>query len=249
MTADPTSFLTYYLRSLLERTRVEKASTKYGFDWVIYNLGLAEDLVPCRLPFLRGSGSEISKTKTEYEFGIDCAFLSADRHTLTIFVLKDEALTNANWKAHDFDADIRAAAAVDLRRPEFSDVQAVCVILAYNKDEDQSGITHFERLTASLGTKTHDTVSLTFQRWNLTTLATRVKDHLLTPALLPQSFYSLFSYICSQYGDFRHGSEEWDRQLVPNWRRFLDQLLKESPSERSIRLLPVALIIVHSYGA
>ena len=74
-----TSFLTYYIRSLAERTRVEKTSTKFGFDWVIYNLALADDLTPHRLPFFRGGPDEMSKTKTEPEYGIDCSFLSLDR--------------------------------------------------------------------------------------------------------------------------------------------------------------------------
>ena len=37
-----TSFLTYYVQSLGERTREEKLGTKFGFDWIIYNLALAE---------------------------------------------------------------------------------------------------------------------------------------------------------------------------------------------------------------
>src|SRR5213593_2846565 len=111
MTADvTTSFLTYYIRSLAERTRVEKTSTKFGFDWIIYNLALADNLTPYRLPFIRSGSTEISKTKTEPEFGIDSSFLSPDRKTLTIFVLKDEVLSNANWTAHGFDSDLRRAA-------------------------------------------------------------------------------------------------------------------------------------------
>src|SRR4051794_1048834 len=92
-----TSFLTYYVRSLAERTRAEKASTKFGFDWIIYNLALAENLTPYRFPFIRSGANAISKTKTEAEFGIDSSFLSPDRKTLTIFVLKDEVLSNSNW--------------------------------------------------------------------------------------------------------------------------------------------------------
>jgi hypothetical protein len=250
MTADvATSFITYYIRSLAERTRVEKTSTKYGFDWIIYNLALAEGLTPCRLPFLRRGPDEISKTKTEPEFGIDCSFLSPDRKTLTVFVLKDEILSNANWKTHDFDPDLRAATTVDLGRPEFKDVGELKVVLAYNKDEDRRGVEHFDRLTRSLGTKVGDYVPLSFERWNLTTLTEKVKQTLLTPSLLPQSFFSLFGYICSQFGDFRHGSEEWNRQLVPNWRRFLHDLLKDQADERSVRLLPVALIILRKFDS
>jgi hypothetical protein len=72
-----TSFLTYYIRSLAERTRVERSGTKFGFDWIIYNLALAADWTPHRLPFVRGGADELSKTKTENEFWIDMAFLSS----------------------------------------------------------------------------------------------------------------------------------------------------------------------------
>jgi len=243
-----TSFLTYYIRSLAERSRVEKASTKYGFDWIIYGLALAEGLIPVRLPFLRGGSNEISKTKTEPEFGIDLSFLSRDRKSLIVFVLKDEVLSNANWKAHDFDPDLRAACTVDLRKPEFKAVSEVKIILAYNKDEDQAGIKHYEQLTQSLPPKIGNQANLSFERWNLTALAEKVKNKLLTPSLLPQSFFSLFSYLCSQFGEFKHGSDQWQGQLVPNWRRFLNDLLQDNADERCIRLLPVALIILREHG-
>lgn len=134
-----TSFLTYYIRSLAERTRVEKTSTKYGFDWIVYNLALADNATPYRLPFIRSGPTEISKTKTEPEFGIDFSFLSPDRSILTIFVLKDEVLSNVNWTANGFDSDLRKAAAPNLAPPEFKNVREVRIVLAYNKDEDQTG--------------------------------------------------------------------------------------------------------------
>jgi hypothetical protein len=249
MTTDlKTSFLTYYIHSLAERTRVEKTGTKFGFDWIIYNLGLAVDWTPHRLPFLRGSASEISKTKSENEFGIDLAFLSADKHRVTVFVLKDEVLKSSNWTSHGFDSDLRRAAAPDLSSEEMREVTEVCVVLAYNKDEDQAGIELYDRLTASLGTKVGDNASLRFERWNLTHIVAQVSDHLLSASLLPQSFFSQFSYLCAQFGDFQHGSEEWTRQLIPSWRRFLDDLLKGDPDERAVRLLPVALIILREHG-
>ena len=243
-----TSFLIYYVRSLAERTRVEKTSTKFGFDWIIYNLALADNLVAHRLPFFRAGEGEISKTKTEPEFGIDFSFLSTDRTALTIFVLKDEPLCNSTWHKNDFDSDLWKAAAPDLTPLEFREVKTVRVVLAYNKDEDQTGIQLFENLSAKLGTKVGDNVNLSFERWNLTTITQQVKDKLLTPSLLPQSYFSHFSYICSQFGDFRHGSDEWVKQLIPNWRRFLAELLKDSADERSVRLLPVALIILREHG-
>ena len=160
-----TSFLTYYIRSLAERTRDEKTGTKFGFDWVIYNLGLAADWTPHRLPFLRAGADETSKTKSEAEFGVDIAFLSADRRTLRIFVLKDEVLNNANWGRHSFDVDLRSACAPDLSAPELVDVTEVYVILAYNKDEDRNGIELFDRLAASMPAQIADKANLSLERW------------------------------------------------------------------------------------
>jgi len=246
MSADlKTSFLKYYIRSLAERTRVEKTGTKFGFDWIIYNLALVDGLIPVRLPFFRGGPAEISKTKTEVEFGVDLAFVSQDGTSLTVFVLKDEELTNANWKKHDFDPDIRAATTVDLTPSGLNKVRKVQIILAYNKDEDNAGIGLYERLTKSLN---RAGVQLSFERWNLTTLTEAVKQKLLTPSLLPQRFFSLFSYICAQFGDFRYGTDEWTKQLIPNWRRFLEDILKDNVDERTVRLIPVALLILRELG-
>lgn len=243
-----TSFLTYYLRSLAERTRVERNGTKFGFDWVIYNLGLAGNWTPTRLPFLRGGANEISKTKTENEFGVDIAFVSSDKKRLFIFVLKDEVLNSQNWCKHSFDVDLRKASAPDLSGQDLREISEVRVILCYNKDEDQAGVELFDRTTAAIGTKVGDHATLGFERWNLTTITEKVRDTLLTPSLLPQSFFSHFSYLCSQFGDFRHASDEWIKQLIPNWRRFIDELLKNSPDERCVRLLPVALIILREHA-
>ena len=243
-----TSFLTYYIQSLGERTREEKKGTKFGFDWIIYNLALAENWIPLRLPFLRAGGSETSMTKTEPEFGIDFAFLSQDCHTLRIFALKDEVLNNANWGSHGFDIDLRNASAPDLSTVEAREVNQVEVILAYNKDEDRTGIELFDRLVASLGTRVGDYATLGFARWNLTTIVGKVQSSLLTPSLLPQKFFTHFSYLCSQFADFRHGSDEWTNQMVPNWRRFLGDLLVANADERCFRLLPVALLILQEHG-
>lgn len=249
MTSDvSTSFLTYYLRSLAERTRVEKTGTKFGFDWVIYNIGLSENWSPSRLPFTRGGGDEISKTKTENEFGIDFAFLSADRSELIVFVLKDEVLNSRNWGKHSFDIDLRKAAIPDLTSVEMTDVTMVRVILAYNKDEDQPGLKLFRQLVENQPPELRGHVKLAFERWNLTNLVEKVRDNLLTPSLLPQKFFSQFSYLCSQFGDFQHGSDEWEHQLIPNWRRFLSELFGDKPDERSVRLLPVALIVLREHG-
>lgn len=249
MSTEPsTTFLTYYVQSLGERTRDEKRGTRFGFDWIIYNLALNAGWTPYRLPFMRNGPNDTSKTKTEAEFGIDLAFLSDDRKILRIFVLKDEVLSNQNWGANSFDVDIRNASTPDLRGAGLEAVECVEVILAYNKDEDHTGIRLFENLTNGLGSKVGDHVRLRFDRWNLTRIVEEVQRGLLTPALLPQKFFSQFSYICAQFADFRHGSDEWASQLVPNWHAFLKVLLSDRADERCIRLLPVALLILREAG-
>jgi hypothetical protein len=70
----------------------------------------------------------------------------------------------------------------------------------------------------------------------------------LTPTLLPQKFFNAFSYICAQFGHFRHGSDEWENILVRMWRHFLDDVLTNQADERSVRLLPVALLILKAHG-
>lgn len=249
MTPDTiTSFLTYYIRSLAERTRKETAGAKYGIDWIIYNLGLALDWKPVRLPWVRAGVGELSKTKTEAEFGVDFSFLRNSDETLVIFALKDEVLSYKNWIAESFDSDLRRAATTDLTAAGLEKVKEVVVILAYNKDEDQAGIDSFDQTVRALGTRIGDRATLRFERWNLTEITAQVKAHLLTPSLLPQNFYAQFSYICAQVGDFVHGSDEWLNQLVPNWRRFLSSLVRHPMDERLLRLLPVTLVILRAHG-
>jgi hypothetical protein len=249
MTADvQTSFLTYYIRSLAERTRAEKKGDKFGFDWIIYNLALAQGLTPLRLPFLRGGSTELSTTKTENEFGIDFSFLSADREEFQIFVLKDEVLNSANWTGKDFDKDLRKASIPDLSASDLKAVKKVRITLAYNKDEDAPGIQLFNNFVANQSPTLGGKQELVFERWNLTTLVEKVQQFLLTPSLLPQKFFSPFTYICAQFADFHHGSDEWENILIRTWRHFLDDLLKDQADERSIRLLPVALLILRAHG-
>ena len=244
---DLTPFLSKYLTSLLERTRDEKKGIKIGFDWVIYNLAIAKNWTPVRLPFFRAPNPETPKTKSEAEFGIDLAFLGKRGQELIIFVLKDEALTNRNWTNHNFDADLRMASNVDLERLGLESVGSVCIILAYNKDEDNTGIEHFERITQALGETRRDGVKLTFERWNLTRLVEEVRSNLLTPELMPQDLSSALQYICLQVGDFDFGSTEWKNQLVPQWRYFLSKVLAPPIDERKLQLVPVALLIIHQY--
>lgn len=241
------AFLTYYIQSLGERTRHEEKGTKFGFDWTIYNLNIVGDWVPYRLPFLRTGHGETAKTKTEAEFGIDLGFLSGDGETLRLFVLKDEPLKNRTWHKNSFDADIRSAASPPLDDPLLANVRRVDVILAYNKDEDHNGVELYKRLTAGLGDKLDNGVVRRFERWNLSRIVEEVREKLLSPQLLPQEFYSQFAYVCSQVGEFPYGSDEWQQQLIPNWRRFLSTLLDDHADERSVRLLPVSLVILKQH--
>lgn len=241
------TFLTDYVCSLLERTRAEKKSIKVGFDWLIYQIALSNEWIPVRLPFFRQPGDTIPKTKTEAEFGIDLSFLMSSKQKLYIFVLKDEILNNQNWTRHDFDRDIRMAVSPDLELQGLELVNSVKVILAYNKDEDQNGIKAYDNLIASLPKKIGDNVSLTFERWNLTRIVEEVKSHLISPELLPQHLSGQFRYICAQVGDFDYGTEEWEHQLIPNWRNFLNIALQDPIDERKLRLMPVALVILNHY--
>jgi hypothetical protein len=238
------SVVTYYLQSLSERTRREKSGTKWGIDWVIYNLGLARFGKPVRLPFLRGGDSGFPKCKVEAEFGIDLAFLSDDGLHLTIFVLKDEPLTNTTWTRNDFDRDLRMAMTPDLNSEGLDNVATVTVILAYNKDDQQNGVEAYNRFVATAPESLRNGLPLRFLRWNLSELVEQTTGHAISPALLPVRFFGQLSYISAQAADFPHGSDAWEQQLVPNWRRFIEDVLSETTGVRGPALIPVALIIL-----
>ena len=243
------SFLTYYLQSLGERTRVEKKGTNWGFDWVVYNLALAEGGKPVRLPFIRSGKRGYSKTKTEAEFGVDLSFLSPDRKHLDVYVLKAEALTKPNWFSADFETDLRMAAYPDLSAPGLEKVRRVTVTLAYNKDDNATGIELFDRLAASRSGRVARGATLKFARWNLSELVDRAKGKLLSASLLPQRFFGQFTYLSAQVGDFRHGSTEWEQQVIPNWRRLLRDIFDDGTPERAIRLTSMALVILRGTAA
>ncbi len=245
--SDRTQFVSHYLMSLLERTRQEKGSLKIGFDWVMYNLAVAKDWTPIRLPFIRQSSGESPKAKVEPEHGIDMSFLLPDRQSLAILVLKDEPLTYSSWTTHKFDSDIRMAASPDLSNPDLSQVLKVQVVLAYNKDEDQAGVQAFNNLTTSLGSRIQDRIALEFDRWNLTKITEMVEQWLMTPDLLPQKLAGILHYLCKQIGSFEYESTEWASHLAPNWKHFLESVLAGNLDERKIRLIPVALFILHEF--
>jgi hypothetical protein len=161
------SFVTYYLQNLSERTRREKTGTKWGIDWIAYNIGLARFGKTVRLPFLRHGSGGFPKSKTEAEFGIDVAFVSEDGSELIVFVLKDEPLTNTTWTANGFDRDLRMAITPDLGAPDLEHVTRVTITLAYNKDDNQNGIEIYDRFVAAAPTTVGDKVALHFVRWNL----------------------------------------------------------------------------------
>jgi hypothetical protein len=241
------SFVTDYVHGLHERTRREKTGTKWGLDWVIYNLGLSRFGKPARLPFMRSGGEDYSKSKVEAEFGVDLAFVSEDRRDLVIFVLKDEPLTNKTWTNNDFDRDLRMAMAPDLSAEGLEQVASVTVILAYNKDDEQNGIALYNRLVSSAPARLRETVLLRFVRWNLSELVEQTIEHVMSPSLVPERFFGQLSYLAAQVADFTHGSDAWEQQLRPNWRRFVDDVLQET-GVRGTTLVPVALIILNQHA-
>ena len=243
------AFTTEYLLSLRERTREEKSGVKWGIDWVIYNLGQAIYGKPIRLPFLRQGGATTAKSKTEAEFGIDAAFLSTDRSCLAIFVLKDEQLTNKTWVENGFFEDLSKAIMPDLDAEGLEAVTEVEVILAYNRDEEANGVTLWERFVANAPPTLAGRATLSLSRWNLSELVDRRLRHLLTPALVPQKFFGQLNYLCAQVADFPHGSDQWEQQLVPGWKRFVDDVLAQDNGMRGVSLVPVALIILRQHGA
>lgn len=240
-------FLTRYVVSLSERTRVEKDGIKLGFDQLIYNLALAYNWQPIRMPFFRQDAQGTTTTKTEAEFGVDFAFLNSSKTELFIFVLKDEALTNNNWTTHDFDRDIRMAVTPELKTPGLDLVKAVKVILAYNKDEDHNGVEAYNRLINSLGTTINNNISLSFERWNLSRIVEEAKHNLLSPELLPLHLSQQFREICFEVQNYDYGTKEWEDRVVYNWRKFLNSLLIPPVDIKRLNLVPVALLILHTH--
>lgn len=243
------AFMTGYLGSLLERSRSEKSGTKWGIDWVVYNLGLVRYGKPIRLPFLRRTDDDVAKSKTEAEFGVDLAFLSDDRNELVIFVLKKDPLTNKTWVKKNFDEDLRKAVCPDLGLEGLEEVRSVRIILVYNNDDDQAGVRLYNNFVAGVPKEIRKGVGLDHDRWNLSELVEQIFRHLLTPALLPQSFFGQLNYLCAQFAEIRHGSEPWVAQLVPGWQRFVEDVLTQGSRERGVALLPIALIILREHGS
>lgn len=242
------NFLSLYIRSLFEESRHVEAGPRFGLDRIIHQLAVADGHSSIRLPFFREGGDKLPKPKKEAEHGVDMSFVSRDGMTLLVFVIKDETLTYKNFISHGFDKDIRLAAAPDLDDPSLANIETVRVILAYNKDEDEEGVENFNRLIKTLGTKAGDRAHLVFERWNLTTITSLVKERLMNPSLLPDSFFRKLSYICAQFGDFDATSPHWNELLVPDWREFLSEVLKRPINETNIRLVSIALIVLRKHA-
>lgn len=243
------TFLTNYLLSLKERTRIEATGPKWGIDWVIYNLGQVIYGKPVRLPFVRLPDGAGLKSKTEGEFGVDVGFIDDDSKTLTVFVLKSEPLTNKTWIGSSFHEDLSKAISPDLRDRSFESIERVEVILAYNRDDYANGIQLFDRFVSSAPKRLADRADLVLSRWNLSDLVDLTLKHLLTPALLPELFYGQINYLSSQVADFKHGSDSWEQQLLPGWKRFVDDALVAKNGERGFSLIPIALIILREHGS
>jgi hypothetical protein len=245
------SFVTDYIASLFERSRLEKQSIKFGLDWIIYNFGIAQNWRPVRLPFVRQVGELAPKAKTEAEFGIDVSFLRSDLKELVIFVLKDEPLNNKNWTGQNFDVDLRKAEYPDLGDPVFSTLDSVRLILAYNKDDDQVGVGLFDRLVANAPrtSKRNDglEIPLSIERWNLDRLVDEVSTYLLSPQILPQHISGLLAYVCELNSRIEFGSQEWETLVVPTWRSFLNTALADPVDERKLRAVPISLIILKQF--
>ncbi len=238
-------FIQNYIMSLKERTRNQQSGIVLGFDWVIYNLALSKNWVPIDLPFFRSIEQKDFITKNKAQFGVDMSFVN--NNELIIFVLKDEALKNQNWTKDNFDYDIRRAAAPDINAIEGYDIYKIKIILAYNKDDDDTGIELFNRLVSTFPKTIFNNVELSFERWNLSRIVEEVNKSLITPELLPQHLSGLLSYITSQIQEFRYGSEEWEKILIPNWKNFLNLLLSDKIDERRLRMIPVSLYIIDNY--
>lgn len=238
-------FITNYLMNLKERTRKEKKGDKYGFDLIIYNLAINKGWTPQRLSFFREKDGLICKT--EAEFGVDQSFILPNKQELVIFTLKDEKLNKTNWHKENFLIDLEDACLPDLSSKELDGIKKVRVILAYNKDEDRAGEELFKRFKSSKeGTKIiAQKADLIIEKWNLSKIAEEVTQYLLTPDLLPQHLSGELSYIYSQFNDFKYNSQEWENQLIPNWKDFLKKILSGKIEENKIRLIPVVLSILH----
>jgi hypothetical protein len=241
-------FLIEYIRSLKERSRFEKTGFKNGLDWLLLELGIQKGWLPIRSPFSIDSNQKL-QSKSEGELGADISFLSEDKKTVYVFVIKDEKLNNTNWTGADFDKDIRNATSPDMTQEGLEQIENVRIVTAYNKDEDRNGIQLYERLikTFSVQFGEKNQYKRGFERWNLIKITEEVGKNLITPELLPNHLTSQFRYICAQIKDFDYCSNEWINQLEPNWKNFIEAVIDKNIDENKINLLALSIYILKSY--
>ncbi|SHJ08758.1 hypothetical protein SAMN02745181_1158 [Rubritalea squalenifaciens DSM 18772] len=245
--ASNTDYLSNYLHSLSEETAATKRGPRYGLDRVISQLELEAGNTPIRIPYFREGRDQLPQPIKENEHGIDFAFLSEDRTKLRIFVLKAKKLTSRTFVDERTSSDLQRASFPDLRDSRLADVTEVIVILAYNKDDAEEGIEDYERLCSGMGTKIGDNAIRSFERWNLTTLTGLVEQHLMSPSLLPENLFRKFTYLCGQLEEFDAMSPYWRELLIPEWKAFLATVLASPSDERSMRMVPVLLIILKNH--
>ena len=241
------SYITNYILSLSERSyRTKKGDYQIGFDWIIYQYGLFKDWQPIRYPFNLENQGEIITHKTEAEFGIDLSFYDSTTETIIVFLLKADKLTYNNWIAKSFDGDLRRAINPDLQSIEIDldKIKTYKIITAYNKSDDKKGIESYENFIKTCTKKIYETIKLEFERWNIDRVVKETTENLLSANILPNNLSGLLSYISSQVSDFEVGTKEWEYQLVPNWKNFLDQVFITGVDERKLNLIPFSLAIL-----
>ncbi|MFN9662571.1 MAG: hypothetical protein ACK57I_03435, partial [Akkermansiaceae bacterium] len=246
--ASTTDFLSNYLHSLSEETADAKSGPRYGLDRIIFQLELERGNTPIRIPYFREGQDKLPTPIKENEHGVDFAFLTPDQKTLKIFVLKGERLTSKTFTSARTTNDLQRAAFPDLRDERLATVEEVILILVYNKDDDEEGIEDYDRLCQGLGTKVGDHATRSFDRWNLTKITEFVEAELLGPSLLPENLYRKFTYLCGQLEEFDATSRYWSELLIPEWKKFLSTVLSDPVSERSMRMVPVILIILQNHA-
>ena len=241
------AYITNYLLSLSERSyRTNKGDYQIGFDWIIYQYGLSQKWQPIRYPFHIECKGQVITHKTEAEFGIDFSFYDKKSRLVIVFLLKADKLTYNNWTQKDFDSDLRRAINPDLENIEinFEKIEKYKIITVYNKNDDKKGIECYENFIKSAPKKIYDKIDLEFVRWNIDRLVQEVTENLLSADILPNNLSGLFSYISLQVSDFEYGTKEWENQLIPNWKNFLNQIFTKSIDERKLNLVPFSLIIL-----
>lgn len=240
-------YITNYLLSLSERSfRTNKGDYQIGFDWVIYQYGLSKKWQPIRYPFHIERKGQFITHKTEAEFGIDFSFYDKKSRSVIVFLLKADKLTYNNWIKKNFDSDLRLAINPALTNIEIDleKIEKYKIITAYNKNDDKKGIECYENFIKSAPKKIYDKIDLEFGRWNIDRLVQEVIENLLSADILPNNLSGLFSYISLQVSDFEYGTKEWENQLIPNWKNFLNQIFTKSIDERKLNLVPFSLIIL-----